>query len=855
MSLNEPWFLLDERQLMNKKLLNQILLIVIITGVCTARAADERQLIAVLQSNAGAVKKCDACRQLRVIGTVESVPALAALLGDERVGHAARYALEGMPYAEADSALREAIGKASGLVKAGLIDSVGWRGDTAAVGLLVPLLSYRDATVAAVAATALGRIGSKDAEAALVAACGKSKGQVGAAVAEALLQCAERRLSAGDDAGAAGRYRKVMATAPSPATRAAAWRGLALSDDERRGALVLEALGGADEVLRSVAIRLVRETKDKQLVLTCMQQWKALPADAQVLLIDVISACGWGYRAWLADIVKACSSPEEPVRVAAIKAVGVLGNAANVALLVERAARTSGSEQAAATESLRTLKGPNVNQALAAELKHGDNTGKAVVCRALLQRNAVEAATALVEVAKTRASVRAEALKALRDLAGKGEIRALADLIFVVEPSQADEVGKVLSSLARRHSAQQQCTETILSKYKGARNDRQRVALLMTLGGLGDGAALPILRESLKAGSSEVRYAAIKALSIWPGTVAAGDLVKVVESTGNPTHRILALRGYVDLIDSASLPADQKLEHYRRAMQLADQNAEKKKVLSSLAKLDTAGAFETAAALVDDAALKNEAALAACVIAAKSFTKQGREIKSGLEKIVAADVSDSTRERAWDILGKIVQTKRYVTDWEVSGPYFEDGKNYSALFDTAFAPEIDGGKDAKWRKIPAGTDPAQPFYLDILKALNGGEQRVAYLRTKLEWPGERQVKLLIGSDDGNKVWVNGKVAHSNNVARAFAPDQDSATVTLKKGENVIVMKITQNNLPWGASLRIAEARPPKPPKLDKGGRVGFGIKTQALDMDGDSDADIIAPGKSGLYLLDNLFVG
>jgi hypothetical protein len=151
-------------------------------------------------------------------------------------------------------------------------------------------------------------------------------------------------------------------------------------------------------------------------------------------------------------------------------------------------------------------------------------------------------------------------------------------------------------------------------------------------------------------------------------------------------------------------------------------------------------------------------------------------------------------------------------DWEVSGPYMQEGKNYSALFDIPFAPEINGSKGARWRKMPTGTDSSQPWYLDLLKVLNGGEQRVAYLRTKLQWPSERKVKLWIGSDDGNKVWVNGKLVHANNVARSFTPDQDSTTVTLKKGENIIMMKITQNNLPWGASLRIEEPKPLKPPK-------------------------------------------
>ena len=90
----------------------------------------------------------------------------------------------------------------------------------------------------------------------------------------------------------------------------------------------------------------------------------------------------------------------------------------------------------------------------------------------------------------------------------------------------------------------------------------------------------------------------------------------------------------------------------------------------------------------------------------------------------------------------------------------------------------------------------------MLKALDGGERRVAYLQTALEWPAAQRVTLRIGSDDGIKVWVNGRLVHANNATRSFARDQDSATVTFKKGQNIILMKVTQNNMPWGASLRV-----------------------------------------------------
>ncbi len=276
---------------MKKDLLNQILLsgLIIVSAVCTAGAATERDLIAVLQSSAGVVEKCAACQQLRICGTTESVAALAAVLGDERVGHAARYALEGMPYPEAGAALRDALGRTSGAVKVGLIDSAGQRGDTAATPLLVPLLSDADTTIAATAASALGRIGDQVATAALMTAPNSPNAEVRRTVQESLLRCAEARLDQRNAAEAAKIYRQVLEAEPTPAIRLAAWRGWVLSDGDRRVELVMGALTGADQPLRLIAIKLVRETKDDEILKACLRQWKSLDADAQVLVVNLLA--------------------------------------------------------------------------------------------------------------------------------------------------------------------------------------------------------------------------------------------------------------------------------------------------------------------------------------------------------------------------------------------------------------------------------------------------------------------------------------------------------------------------------------------------------------------------------------
>lgn len=68
---------------------------------------------------------------------------------------------------------------------------------------------------------------------------------------------------------------------------------------------------------------------------------------------------------------------------------------------------------------------------------------------------------------------------------------------------------------------------------------------------------------------------------------------------------------------------------------------------------------------------------------------------------------------------------------------------------------------------------------------------VSYVACYLESPEDRQATLSIGSDDGYKIWLNGKLVARNRVYRACKPDENQYPVSLKKGWNRLVMKIEQ----------------------------------------------------------------
>jgi len=180
-------------------------------GQTVAPATKEQQdkLIAVLKSDAPHKEKVDACRFLAVIGTKDAVPALAALLSDEKLSHMARYALEPIPDLAVDDALRDAAGKLKGPLLVGAIGSIGVRRDAKAVAALAKMLEDSNKAVARAAARALGKIQTPEAAKVLSEKLAKAPADVRPAVADGCLSCAEALLARGKRTEAAAIYQSV----------------------------------------------------------------------------------------------------------------------------------------------------------------------------------------------------------------------------------------------------------------------------------------------------------------------------------------------------------------------------------------------------------------------------------------------------------------------------------------------------------------------------------------------------------------------------------------------------------------------------------------------------------------------
>jgi hypothetical protein len=141
----------------------------------------------------------------------------------------------------------------------------------------------------------------------------------------------------------------------------------------------------------------------------------------------------------------------------------------------------------------------------------------------------------------------------------------------------------------------------------------------------------------------------------------------------------------------------------------------------------------------------------------------------------------------------------YLLAWLLSGPYVKEGKDGGGLFDEAFAPEKPGAS-ADWRPVTG----SKSGLLELNK-LYRGDNRVAYLRTEITSDKEQDAVLELGSDDGVKAWLGGKLVHANNTVRACTPGQDKVKIKLKQGVNPLLLKITQGAGEWAACARVRGA--------------------------------------------------
>ena len=127
--------------------------------------------------------------------------------------------------------------------------------------------------------------------------------------------------------------------------------------------------------------------------------------------------------------------------------------------------------------------------------------------------------------------------------------------------------------------------------------------------------------------------------------------------------------------------------------------------------------------------------------------------------------------------------------------------NESALRPKAGDKVKIGGKELSWRNVTASTN-----YFDFNETLKSINDHVAgYMVTYIECEKEtRDVILAVASNDQGRIYFNGVDIYAFTEARPLMLDADKGKVTLKKGVNVMVFKITNEQNSWQGAMRLLD---------------------------------------------------
>lgn len=333
--------------------------------------------------------------------------------------------------------------------------------------------------------------------------------------------------------------------------------------------------------------------------------------------------------------VKLVKSPEEVVRVAAIRVLGRTGTAEDVPLLVGLAASAGDAEKSAAQLALGGMRAKEIDATLVKLLGAAGPAERVVVIRGLADRRPREALAAILGLAADGdATVRQEALQALQAVADVQSIPTLVALLAKAAPGpERDALELAIAAGCRRNPDPLKYAAPLLTLLSGA-DAAQRILLLPIMGQLGGTEALEAINAARQDANETVREAAIRGLCNWPESDVAPELLVVAKQPAKPEHRVWAVRALARVVPRAAREKpDQCTAMLKETLTLAEQPAEKNLVLARLSAVRTPDALATALAATGDAALRGEAIKTVIELARAMWTTHQPAAREALEKI------------------------------------------------------------------------------------------------------------------------------------------------------------------------------------------------------------------------------
>ena len=610
-------------------------------GATAVRADDVAALLKVIQANETSdVDRANAFEKIGDIAGVDAVQPLAGYLSDKKWGHYSRFALQKMEGQEVADALLQSLDALEGNLKLGVIDTIGRRRDPIAITRLAKLLKDPDAKVAAAAAVALGGIGTTEAAATLTEALSFEKDtHRRESLASSLLLVGQRLAKTGNAQAAIRLFDHLRDAELAKTYRIGATQSAILARDAVGVDLMVAQLTSPDHDFFQIGLAVARVLPGARATQALTDLLKSeASADRQVLLILALK--DRGDKQALHSILDRIKSDSAAVQVAAIDAIGALGDASSAPILL---AVVSAENADAVLSSLVALQASGVNEALLKAAQPPDTS--AIAVRALGQRRAKEAVPLLLELSRANsAAIGQEAIVALGMAATQQQFLDLFTLLKTAKSADRQAaIQKAIQAAVFRSTQPDACTEALGDMIPSS-SGKNREFLFEQIRTAGGAKAIALMQEFATGTDEALQDAATKTLGRWLSADAAPVLLGVAQGDGKFANR--ALGGYIRIFRQFELPESERLAMAADALKVARRSNERIAAIDAMIRFPCARSFELALDQLDVSGSEAAAAQAVLTIGRTVLDLDPETGKAGLKRLIDADVSKDMTDSA-----------------------------------------------------------------------------------------------------------------------------------------------------------------------------------------------------------------
>jgi HEAT repeat protein len=590
--------------------------------------------------------------QVQLAGGREAVKPLAAYLADERLAEPAAQALLAIRAPGTDTVFLRALEAAPAAARVTIVKALGELRSRTAARKLIPMASSPDDRLRQTALYALANIGDPAAgpvlERTRVAAPLYERSQAPVLY----LLYARRLVESGKAPEGLTVCRSILRYYAAPAESHIAANALGLIVSTLKdGALpdLLAAMDSPSAQLRGAALELATSLAGSD----ATRQWVVRAAGASPeVRAEIIGMLGRrGDRTALPEVRQALRSPDKAVRLAAVPAAVRLGGADVLPNIYPLFRSPEVEDVAAARDALLGFEAGRVVPDVVRLIETTPPAGRAALIDVLAAKGASDQMDLVFTQARSpEPAVRAAAIAALAGLGQKKDLERLLELLYAASDSEETvNLQKAVAAAASQDPDPERRADGLIS-FMGGVDAAHKAAILKVLPRLPGAHALRTAADAARDKDSVVQAAAVYALSQWPDFKAADELVRIVSTTTNKKFVLMALEGYVRLINRADVPAFKRLDLLRGALALAKDDTGKKVVLRAVAENREPAAFRMLADSLGNKELRLTAVQALLAMASEQAPEErwlsGHEAISILRRVEAGAEDPAEKERA-----------------------------------------------------------------------------------------------------------------------------------------------------------------------------------------------------------------